>query len=75
MGEGWVEQRDRWVEGWVKVARSMCGGSRLGFDRDGAEVENGREEEMRKKREKRESLAGPVGWRDLGGGAVRSGLV
>ena len=31
----------------------MCGGSRLGFDRDGgAEVENGREEEMRKKREK-----------------------
>ena len=54
----------------------MCGGSRLGFDRDGgAEVENGREEEMRKKREKRGSLAGPVGRHDLGGGAARSGLV
>ncbi|KAK9993524.1 hypothetical protein SO802_023227 [Lithocarpus litseifolius] len=49
----------------------MCGGSGLGFDRDGgAEVENGREEEMRKKREKRGSLAGLVGRRDLGGGAA-----
>ena len=64
----------------------MCGGSRLGFDRDGgAEVENGREEEMRKKREKRGSLAGLVGWwgsviwvvgrQDLGSGVGQSGLV
>ena len=59
--------------GWVEAARSMCGGSGLGFDRDGgAEVENGREEEMRKKREKRGSLAGLVGRRDLGGGAAGS---
>ena len=35
--------------GWVEAARSMCGGSGLGFDRDGgAEVENGREEDKLK---------------------------
>ena len=37
--------------GWVEVARSMCGGSRLGFERDGgAEVENGREVERKERK-------------------------
>ena len=41
----------------------MCGGSGLGFERDGrAKVENGREEEMRKKRR--------THWRNQGSGAA-----
>ena len=53
--------------GWVEAMRLMCGGFGLEFDRDGgAKVENGIEEAMGKKREKRGSLVGLVRRHDFG---------